>query len=345
MGLGDLWFGESPSARAGRAALAPLAAAWGGVAAARNALYDRGVLRSAGPALPALSVGNLSAGGTGKTPVAAYLARALRRLGATPAIVMRGYGDDEPKVHALLNPDVPVFAGSDRFAGARAARDAGCDVVVLDDAFQHRRVRRVVDLVLVAAEQWTRPPRLLPVGPYREPPSALDRASLVLITRKSQDAAGARAVRDELRRITSAPVGIAALRLDALRMATGGTETRALSFLTGARFLAVAGVGAPAAFAKQLEAEGGRVTLAAFRDHHAFTATEAVALARRAEGMDFVVCTLKDAVKLGPLWPRAAPSLWYVSQRIDLEDGEQRLDDELRRLLDARHAAHTPTTG
>jgi tetraacyldisaccharide 4'-kinase len=343
--LAALWYGEAPSARAGRAALAPLEAAWRGAVAARNRLFDRGVLRSAEPALPALSVGNLSVGGTGKTPVAAHVARALRGLGAAPAIVMRGYGDDEPRVHALLNPDVPVFAGSDRLAGARSAREAGCDVVVLDDAFQHRGVRRVVDLVLVAAEQWTHAPRSLPSGPYREPPASLKRASMVLVTRKSTDASRAREVQDELRRYTQAPVGIAALRLDALRGGSGGVETLPLSSLQGARVLAVAGVGAPRAFARQLEGERGIVTLAAFPDHHPFSARDASALARRAAEVDFVVCTLKDAVKLAPLWPRAAPSLWYVSQRIDLEDGARQLDDELRRLLDARHAAPTPTTG
>src|SRR5690348_7442624 len=132
------------------------------------------------PVLPTLSVGNVTVGGTGKTPVAAWIAAELIDRGARPAIVLRGYGDDEPLVHARLNPDVPVIVAPDRLEGIARAAASGADVAVLDDAFQHRRAQRTADIVLVSAERWTRTPRLLPAGPWRESLRALRRTSMIL---------------------------------------------------------------------------------------------------------------------------------------------------------------------
>ncbi|MEO7963089.1 MAG: tetraacyldisaccharide 4'-kinase [Gemmatimonadaceae bacterium] len=354
MNVAHLWYDESVVARAARRLLAPASFLWREGMALRSTLYDRGWRKSEAPPIPALSVGNLSVGGTGKTPVAAYLAAALQMRGARPALLMRGYGDDEPKVHAFLNPEIPVIVGADRRASARDAERRGCDVLVLDDAFQHRRVRRAVDIVLIAAEQWSDKIRTLPGGPYREGVSALARASMILITRKAASLEDAQLVRSSVQRLTSHPVGIVSLQLgNVIRVSSPAEEQRnsriteilPLSALRARRVLAIAGIGDPHSFARQLTARGANVVLVSYADHHAFDAAETQSLARRAEAMDFVVCTLKDAVKLAPLWPRAVPSLWYVSQRIDLEEGGAQLEIELRRLLDARHAVPTPTAG
>ena len=149
-------------ARVARLALAPVEGLYRGIVAARGALYDVGVLPSREPALPSVSVGNLSVGGTGKTPVSAYVAARLREKGGLPAIVLRGYGGDEPLVHATLNPASPVVVSADRLEGVERARVLGADVAVLDDAFQHRRARRSADIVLVSAESWSEQRRLLP---------------------------------------------------------------------------------------------------------------------------------------------------------------------------------------
>src|SRR5687768_17614484 len=165
-----VWFGSGPGSTVARAALYPAELAYALVVNARGALYDRGVLTSRRPALPVLSIGNLTVGGTGKTPIAAWAAAQLLLGGGHPAIVLRGYGGDEPLVHARLNPEVPVVATPHRVAGVLATRERGADVVVLDDAFQHRRIRRHADWVLVSADRWThRRPHLLPAGPWREP--------------------------------------------------------------------------------------------------------------------------------------------------------------------------------
>ena len=163
----SIWNGETPMSRAMRALLMPASAAYGIATGVRNALYDRGMLASTAAPIPVVSIGNLSVGGTGKTPVSAWMARQLVERGAHPAMVMRGYGEDEPRVHELLNPDVPVFVNPDRIRAVRDAASDGCDVALLDDGFQHRRIARLENIVLVNADRWHEPLRLLPAGPWR----------------------------------------------------------------------------------------------------------------------------------------------------------------------------------
>src|ERR1700712_3448551 len=123
-----VWWGESTGARVARVLLAPFSTLFAMVVIARNALYDRHVLRSHAPRLPALSVGNITVGGTGKTPVSSWLAPQLAARGAWPSIVLRGYGDDEPLVHARLAPSIPVIVSANRLEGIERAAAAGADV-------------------------------------------------------------------------------------------------------------------------------------------------------------------------------------------------------------------------
>jgi tetraacyldisaccharide 4'-kinase len=332
------WRGDEAWARALRVALAPLSWAYGGVVRVRNAGYDRGWLRSHAATVPTVSVGNLSVGGTGKTPVSAWLAAELLSRGARPAIVLRGYGDDEPRVHATLNPGVPVVVAPDRVDGIARAAAAGANVVVLDDAFQHRRARRDRDVVLVSADGWREPLHLLPAGPWREPLAALRRASAVVVTRKAASREQASAVQRRLREVApELPAAIVHLAPDGLRR-VGGGESRPMSDVRGRRVLVIAAIGEPEAFAAQLRAAGADVTLHAFPDHHAFTAAEVAALAARGASADLAVCTLKDAVKLGAGWPADRVPLWYVSQRVVPEAGEEALE----RLVDDLLSLHTP---
>lgn len=337
--LERLWESDGAGASLLRAALRPLSGVYGMASAIRGTLYDRGILRSYELALPAIGVGNLSVGGTGKTPVAAWVAAELARRGARPAVVLRGYGEDEPQVHATLNPGIQVVVAADRVAGAERARFLGADVVVLDDAFQHRRARRLADLVLVSADRWSAHRALLPAGPWREPLSALERASLAVVTRKAASAEDAAAVARAIVR-ASPEVRIAHVQLaaDDLR-SLGGAQRLGLGALAGARVLVIAAVGDPRAFLRQIEAAGARVQEEIFPDHHRFSPSDRTRLARAATATDLVICTLKDAVKLGPLWPREAPPLWYVSQRLHVESGLEFLDQTLERVLAARQAA------
>jgi tetraacyldisaccharide 4'-kinase len=331
-----LWTGTGITARIARGALYPLHAAYAAAVVARGKLYDHGILPSHSLALPAVSVGNLTVGGTGKTPVAAWLVRQLASRGARPAVVLRDYGGDEALVHSALNPGTPIITGADRVDATARARTLGADVVVLDDAFQHRRARREADVVLLSADAWHASRRLLPAGPWREPLSALRRASLVVVTRKAAPIDAADAVLAAA--AAHAPnVPRAAARLAPSNLVDArDASNRTLASLAGASVLAVAGVADPGAFARQLEQLGARVELRAFADHHPFDAAEARELARAAERDTMVVCTLKDAVKLAPVWPRTGPGLWYLTQQVILERGRPEVERLIGDILEAR---------
>jgi tetraacyldisaccharide 4'-kinase len=332
-----IWFGDELGPRLVRAALRPAELLYAAVVAGRGALYDGGLLATHDAVIPAVSVGNLSVGGTGKTPVSAWLASTLRDRGARPAIVLRGYGGDEPLVHELLNPDVPVVTAPDRVAGVREARRRGADVAVLDDAFQHRRLRRTADIVLVSADRWTGRVRLLPAGPWREPLRALRRATMVVVTRKAATVEATERVLGALAEAApGVPGAVAHLAPAALRRVGAAGEMRPFATIAGTRVLAIAAVGDPTAFRRQLEAAGAHVETAFFADHHAYTTVDVERLAARAGTSDAAICTLKDAVKLAPLWPRAAAPLWYVSQRLELERGAGAMDVIITATLNAR---------
>jgi tetraacyldisaccharide 4'-kinase len=342
--LDRIWFDDSVMARGARLALAPPAWLYSSIVRARGALFDLDVLHAHRSAVPVLSIGNLSVGGTGKTPLAAWAAARLRDAGARPAVLLRGYGGDEPMVHALLNPDIPVIADPDRVAGSRKALAAGADCAILDDGFQHRRLARVADWVLVAAEQPPKPARLLPAGPWREPPSALRRATVAIVTRKSASLEVASSVASRLAATYGVATAIVHLTPSDVVDARDSSPI-GLAQLRDARVLIVAAIGAPAAFVAQVRARHvvvcGEIL---FPDHHRFTETDVARIVRAAVQSDVVVCTLKDAVKLAPLWPRGALPLWYVSQRAEVEGGEHHLDASLASVMSAR-ASISSTAG
>lgn len=350
-----VWHGTGVGPATLRSALAPFSAVYAAEVVRRNRRFDAGV-GVLPVALPSIGVGNLTVGGTGKTPVAAWCARELVESGAAPAIVLRGYGDDEWRVHALLNPDVPVIPDADRVRGIATAASKGADCAVLDDAFQHRRASRLADLVLVAADAWTGHLRPLPAGPWREPLSALQRASVAVITVKAASAARVSEVEAAIRRAAPGiPVAIMGIVPSGLRAVVakhpmGATVGAAepLSVLQHRRVTALSAIGQPEAFERQLAALGAIVRPQRFRDHHPFTAADVAQVRRAAAGDDLVVCTLKDAVKLAPLWHDAAPPLWYVSQTIEVRLGRDALHDALARVLSARNlprADSRPTAG
>lgn len=327
-----MWRSDGAAARGARALLMPAERLMAGGVALRNTLYDRGVLRAHATSIPAASVGNLTVGGTGKTPVSAWLAGRLLDRGANPAVVLRGYGDDEPLVHAVLNPSVPVVVSPDRARGVADAAGRGADVAVLDDAFQHRGVARDADIVLIAADGWSVHRRLLPAGPWREPLAALHRADLAVITSKAASETEVAAARLAVTHAApDTPTASVALELgDLFRFGDPGARL-ALGQLAGASVLAIAAVGNPDAFFAQLRRAGASVTARAFADHHRFQRHEVELLARAAPAGGMAVCTLKDAVKIAPLWPAEAPALWYVSQPVRVGWGAEHFD----RLLDA----------
>jgi tetraacyldisaccharide 4'-kinase len=288
------WAGSGGTVGRVATALAlPAELAFGVGVAVRNRAYDTGALRAHDLSAPVLSVGNLVVGGTGKTPVASWLAKELVSTGRSPAIIARGYGRDEVELHRRWTPDVPVHAGRDRVrAGARAIDD-GADTLILDDGFQHRRLARDLDLVLLAAEQ-PFPGRLLPAGPYRETAEALRRADAVLITRKVGGATRAHALASSLEK------AFPELLVGALHLAPSGwqdLEGRDRSAPAGG-LLAVTSVARPEDFERLVaDTTGTRPATLAFPDHHEFSSRDVDVIRRRAAGRA-IVTTEKDAVKL-----------------------------------------------
>lgn len=333
-----VWFGDDVIARVARAALAPTEILYRASIGMREVLYDTGVFTSHEPAIPAVSVGNVTVGGTGKTPVAAWIAAELVERGARPAVVLRGYGDDEPLVHARLNPDVPVIVAADRVAGIAQARDAGATIAVLDDAFQHRQVSREADIVLVSADRWSPTSRMLPAGPLREPLAALQRATIIVVTRKAASDAEVGLVNESLAHIAPrVPRSTIRLSPDELRSVarwSAEESRRPITDVARRRVRVLTAIADPHAFVKQIEMLGAIVTAEIYPDHHHFQPDEVARFVRSVSSDGLAICTLKDAVKLGGQWPREAPALWYVSQRVSVERGvggvEHILDDLTR---------------
>lgn len=307
------------------ALLTPPELVFRGVVAARDVAYRTGLLRSHPAPVPAISVGNLTVGGTGKTPLVRWIVTELTRHDLRPGILHGGYAEDEPALHRQWFPTLPVVADRDRVRGARAAASAGAEVLVLDDAFQHRRIRRDLDIVMVAAEGWTTRPRLLPRGPYREPLRALARADLTIVTRRTADAEGAREVARSVHERSAGPTAVAYLRPGHWLGPDGSPRTGS----PPAGAIAVAGIGRPDAFFRQVADAGvelgGRI---AFSDHHAYTAADAERIEARTGGAA-VVTTAKDAVKLKLLLPDS--DLWVLDQDVVFETGRESL---VRRLVE-----------
>ncbi len=282
---------------------------YGLVARVRNALYDAGVLRAHRvPNAVVISVGNLTAGGTGKTPVVMELARAALAAGRKPAILTRGYrrGDsvesDEAKLLARALPDVPLVVGADRRKTAAAAVAHGANVLLLDDGFQHRRLARDIDLVLLDARDPFGGDWQLPRGFLREPGSGLARASAVLITRAQRASPAAlMALRSIVTTKAKRVVPIVAENHRPVALVDLAASTSApLDRVRGRRVLAFSGIGDPEALRETLEALGASVVSSlAFPDHHAFAATDLDSIRRAARDVECVVTTEKDAMRLG----------------------------------------------
>jgi tetraacyldisaccharide 4'-kinase len=293
-----------------RMVLAVLAIPYAAATSTRNWLYDRGIAPVTAAAIPVISVGNLTVGGTGKTPLVAWLCRQLTQMGRNPAIVSRGYGaaggdtSDEAAELAILLPGVPHVANRDRVAGVAEAARRGADVAVLDDGFQHRRLWRDLDIVAIDASNPFGCNHLLPRGLLRESIRGLVRADACVMTRATGIDEPARArIRDA---VTRARHGIAPEawmetehRPVAIRSWSGHQEP--LSFLPGKKIAAFCGIGNPTAFRTTVGDLG--VDLVGFRcfaDHHAYTESDLESLASWAKAAEatMLLTTLKDLVRI-----------------------------------------------
>ena len=290
----------------------------------RNRAYDLGLLRTRDPALPVISIGNIAVGGSGKTPFTSWLAQRMAARGARPAIVHGGYADDEPELHRMWTPQIPVIVDRDRVRAARTATQAGATVVLLDDAFQHRRIRRDVDIVLVSVERWADRVRLLPRGPWREPAAALRRADIVVCVRRTATLAEARRTAASLSAFSTKSIVLVQLR------ASGWLHDAAPSQPPRGEAVLVAGVAEPSLVEANARAAGANVRdVLTFPDHHAYTTSD-VHRIDVVRGTRPVVTTAKDWVKLRTLFPPG--DVWVLTQDVVIDEGVEQLDAALAQV-------------
>lgn len=321
-------------------------ASWGyavGVAV-RNAAFDAGLRRPRRVAVPVISLGNVTTGGTGKTPLAAWFVRQLQQAGYRPGLLSRGYRsldgmeNDEARVLAALCPGVPHVQRPDRVAGAATAVAAhGCDALILDDGFQHRRLHRDLDVVLIDALAPWGFGRLLPRGLLREPLSGLRRADLVLITRADLAPAAHRAaIVAELRRWRG-DAAHAAIGFRPLQFIRGDGAALPLEQLAGASVASFCGIGNPTGFEQTLAQAGWQAPCRRYPDHHHYTSADWDALEawRRDVGAQWLLTTLKDLVKLPPTHPVAKNALG-IELGVTVLDGAELLQAALERTAPRR---------
>jgi len=308
----------------------PASGLWRGAMAVRELAYRRGWLGVHDLPLPSVAVGNLTVGGSGKTPIAIWVARYYVSRGLIPGILLRGYGGDEVLVHQHAVPEARVVADPDRAVGAERALARGAEVLVLDDAYQRLDVRRDLNLAVVSAETTRAVRWSLPAGPWREGLHALDRADAVVITRKRATPEAALALAADLEGRVAGPVAIAHLGLRYLEGMVSGTRQPA-SALAGKRVVAASGIADPDAFVAQTKATGAAVQVATWKDHHDYRDEDVAWLAHAARRADHVVITQKDAVKLRNRWPNSVPEPLVAMLDLEWEEG----GDSIAAALDA----------
>ena len=327
------------------AAAAP-AAAYGAAVRLRNAWYDRPDHVTRSP-IPVISVGNLTVGGTGKTPMVAWLARRIATDGRVPAVVSRGYGGtagpgpivvstgggprvdaricgDEPHLLARLLPGAIVVVGSDRLEGARAAAAAGASLVLLDDGFQHRRLARNLDIVLLDGRAPFDTGRVLPAGRLREPPHALRRAGVVVLTRLGARDAAKEAIAQVRATGYQGPIVRAGHRVAGFASPSG--EARPAP----ERAIVFCGIADPELFRADVAAAGVRVdAFHAFRDHQAYSVASWDALCKEATRTGAgLVTTEKDLSRLESVAGASLARVPLLVLRIEttLHDADPLLD-------------------
>lgn len=334
-----LWDGTGLAARVGRVLLAPAAGLYAAGISVRNAAYGVGVLRSRAAAVRTVSIGNIRVGGTGKTPFTRWLAARVRDRGVPVAILTRGYGGSARAPHVVgdgtrvtsdvaragdeavmlaRTSGVPVVAGADRAAAAALAIETFASRLLLcDDAFQHRALRRDLDLVLVDAGERGGLGRLLPVGPLREPLRALKRAHVVLVRERDDEVAAPMPSGPQQRvlRIRFAPTGL-------VQPIAAGWEELGLAALAGQRVLAVSAVARPAPLYRALrDWEAELVHVLEYPDHHPYDGRDWHAIAAAAKDVDLIITTEKDLVKL-EAFPFARGKLLALRLGVQVEDAE-----------------------
>ena len=311
-----------------RRVLLPFSLAYGAIAQARVSLYGSGIVAQRRLSGIVVSIGNLSVGGTGKTPMVIWLAEKLAATGKRLGILTRGYkggrreSDEVALMRARLGNDIPIGVGADRYSRGLELARSGVEWFILDDGFQHLRLARDADIVLVDGTVPLESGLLLPAGSLRERPAALGRADVLVVTRTRR----APEIEAEVRKNSQAPIFYAWPRLvGCCRLDAGETATQ--QPVTGPVY-AFCGLGNPGAFFTDLER--WRFTLAGravFPDHHAYSRADVERLEARAQRARAaaLVTTEKDAMNLRGLKLSGLPA-YFCRMDLEIQDAARFLE-------------------
>ena len=348
------------------AALKVLSLVFAAVVRVRYFLYHVGILRRFPLGVQVISIGNVTAGGTGKTPVTEIFARTLAAEGRKVAILSRGYrrkeapwwvrmftqvvtpplvvsdgrhvlrdsaeGGDEPYMLASNLPGVVVVVDRDRVkAGRYAVKRLGCDTIILDDGFQYQRLKHSVEVVLVDATNPFGNGNMLPRGVLREPARNLVRADIVFLTKCSGDVS---AVRDEIRRYNQTAEIVECTHAPKSLKDVWSREEFPLSWLQGKTTCTLSGIASPKGFENSLRRLGARVVWCErYADHHRYDSSEILyALNRTADlGADALVTTEKDAVRF-PRFETVPVRCLYLRIAIEILSGAENFDQIINRI-------------
>lgn len=339
---------------------------YSGAVKLRDLCYRAGIFQIQSLPCRVISVGNIAAGGTGKTPMTIYMAGLVGQMGYRPAVLSRGYkgaaekdgavvsdgrsllvdsrtSGDEPMLMACRLKGVPVLVGGNRYrSGMRAVAEFDPDIIILDDGFQHRKLHRDLDLVLIDAKHGTGNGRVLPRGTLREPVSALGRCDAVVFTRSSQalQTPAIPGIRPDM------PVfgadhepylaGVYQGNDDSALAVSGLSESRDFSFMEQKRVFGFSGIARNTEFKDMLEARIGKLAgFSGFFDHHFYTEADLGEIVRdfRACGADVLVTTEKDFIRIAGRLPASVTVAVAGVKMSFTEKEEDRFAGFVRRKL------------
>lgn len=304
----------------------------------KNRAFDKGRATIHRVDAPVISVGNLTAGGTGKTPLVAWIAGRLQERGKKVVLISRGYGsktgqeNDEGRELAAKLPGVPHLQNPDRIAAARQAiAEHPGSVLILDDAFQHRRLHRDLDIVLLDALCPFGYEHVIPRGFLREPAEGLQRANAVILSRANLiDHSARAAIRERVKQLAPAAIWAEAVHAP-LELRSHSGEAIPVESLRGQRIAAFSGIGNPVSFRRTLELAGPEVVAwREFADHCPYNTGQVASLDgwARDSAAELVVCTHKDLVKI-PRDELGGKPLSALVVGLEFTSGEQALLERL----------------
>ncbi|MFC1576080.1 tetraacyldisaccharide 4'-kinase [Candidatus Omnitrophota bacterium] len=314
-----------------KAVLLVISCFYGIIVKAHHFFYKVNLLKSYKPDIFVISVGNITLGGTGKTPFSIMLAKKMAKKGKLPAVLIRGYGEDEWKVleESLKGDGVNVLVGRDRIEKAREAERLGRQSIILDDGFQHIRLRRDLDIALIDATDPFGNRHLFPRGILRENISALKRADAIVLTKLDKVGSGASVLREEVKRIAPGKTIVEAMHAPRRLVGLDGSM-KDKSYIDAKKVCVLSAICDPTYFRHSVEKTGALVGLEfIFPDHYSYRKSDIDMIFEkcRQEKIYTVIITEKDAVKIRGLVPDGANvNVLALAIELEIKEGEDELD-------------------